>query len=145
MPKVKIVKPAQYRRGILQRGVLAYRDILDQPKAKYVVAVDPSPVQSMLFFADEVKPNGAYVILERTGADKPVAVFHKSIPWYAVAAEYIDILSTEEVARATAGDHAEMHRFEQDLKDVSGSCDPDADKKALENDELEKAIAKQYL
>jgi len=122
MPKVKIVKPAQYRRGILQRGVLAYRDILDQPKAKYVVAVDPSPVQSMLFFADEVKPNGAYVILERTGADKPVAVFHKSIPWYAVAAEYVDVVTTEDVAKYTAADHASMHEFEKILKPISGEC-----------------------
>src|SRR5712691_13491401 len=115
MPKVKIVKPAQYRRGILQRGVLAYRDILDQPKAKYVVAVDPSPVQSMLFFADRIDVQEDSVILTLDGTDKPVSVFHKSIPWYAVAAEYVDVVTTEDVAKYTAADHASMHEFEKIL------------------------------
>ncbi len=123
MARVRVIKPAQGRRGILQRGVLAYRDILDQPKAKYVVAVDPSPVQSMLFFADTIKVNEEYVVLELDGADKPVSTFHKSIPWYAVAVEYVDIVTTEDVAKYTAADHASMHDFEKILAPISGECD----------------------
>src|SRR2546422_10509271 len=98
MARVRVIKPAQGRRGILQRGVLAYRDILDQPKAKYVVAVDPSPVQSMLFFADTMKVTEDFVSLELDNADKPVAVFHKSIPWYAVAADDVGYVANEEVS-----------------------------------------------
>jgi len=138
MSKVKIIKSAPSRRGILQRGVLAYRDILDQPKAKYVVSVDPSPVQSMLFFADSVSTNEDYVILELAGADKPVAVFHKAIPWYAVAAAYVDIVTTEDVAKYTAADHASMHKFEEILAPISGECSNKTDP----GDVIQQAAAK---
>src|SRR5207245_1168182 len=86
----------------LGRGVFAFQDILDQPKAAFFLIVEPSPIHPQTFLVDkvDVQPN---IISAKRGATL-VTAFSPTIPWYMVSAEYVEMITTEEMAHRTAAD-----------------------------------------
>lgn len=116
MAKTVTIKPAQKeRKSTLSRGVLSYHDVLDQPKGKYLVIIDTGPVQSLLFAADDIVVNKEYVTLIGSH-ENTIAKFHGALAWYAVASEYADVLTHEEMLRRTTDDRKALKELSKELQ-----------------------------
>jgi hypothetical protein len=114
--KTKIVRKKKIddgRRTALGRGVLSYRDILDQPKGKFYLVIEPSPVHSQLFSVDEIEVSDHQIVSKVGG--KLVTSFSPLLPWYIVDAGYVDMITTEEMASRSAEDDKLMTNLRKKL------------------------------
>lgn len=115
------------RRAAVDRSVLAYVDLADQQPAEYVLSVDVSPVQSLVFYVDGVRTMEGRVqglVCEPGKIDQIVVDFAPSIPWHAIKAKYVDVVTTEQMIRKSAADHDVMHRLQKEVREAS-ECSKD--------------------
>lgn len=143
---------APERKGALARGVLAYRDILDQPKGAFYVMVDTSSAQSILLAADKVDVSEEAVVLYLKNDEDveghtgwtTVASFNSRLPWYAVAKDYVDVMTLEQMTRVSTEDHKAMHELEKSLVAARGCPEGDVEKHGLPGAPLDQPVG-QYL
>jgi len=102
------------RRNILARGVLAYQDILDQPRGKYFLVLSSDGMANHLFSVNEVVIEEHYIVAFDHEGNRVVA-FSPSIPWYAVNRDYAEEITTEEMASRSAEDRKLMEDLEKKL------------------------------
>ena len=105
------------RRNALTRGVLSYKDILDQPKGKYFLIVETSPMGSLLFSVDSIKKGEESI--EAYSGDVLVTEFSPEVVWYTVSADYVDSITTEEMAKRNSEDNDLMHDLREKISKTS--------------------------
>ena len=105
-------------RNALTRGTLRYQDILDQPKGKFFLIIEPSPMQSLLFAVDRVNVD-ANVVRAWIG-DVVVTEFAIGIPWFAIKANYVETVTSESMLRNTNLDTKLIDKLRDELMPAHG-------------------------
>lgn len=108
------------RRNAAKRGVIAYKDVLDQEPAKYLLLVDINPMQLLIFQVDKIVPEGEVISAYRDDG-RTVISFSKIYPWYAVSNTEVNLQEYEAVMRARVDDDKVL----SDLRKEIGPNEPE--------------------
>lgn len=116
--EIKITEAVNFRTAPA-RTVVTYKDIKDLPYSYYLLFVEPSPMQSLLFPADVIDFEGKQVVarLKRDPDDPGTVItrFSNLIPWYLVQRDVTEMVSTEDMHRRTAQDGKLMDALHKEL------------------------------
>ena len=100
-------------RTVINRGIITHKDLLDQPRGKYLLVLDPGPMSSHMFFVDKVEVTNKLATATKSG--KVVVEFSPQLSWYLVNTNYIETLTTEEMWRRNAEDSKLMEQLKDEL------------------------------